>query len=784
MSKITSSGANKGAKETHMKKCSVLALLFFYPYRPAYALGKTSTEILGELAENTVGSVLGSGATDFLTNLGVFSVLGLGSGPDPVLNAKLDEIIGQLQVVQADITDLQNDVATLSSTFITQTQSTQLNNLLPDMIDAETNILDCIQQVQLLANAPGSDATDAQMREFALQMIGTEEGVCDLTHEFQIIHSRMVAQQNLSGIQNTFYMLLAQVAHANGMPFERVASHFVQYEIVQRQALAMIRGAWSSLGEADNLQTVFTQAPTNFLGALQDEEIAFLQAADAYITAGSPPFDPSPALLADAIVQRFEQVPSQLSTYSVSVRDDAPTFSVQEVGSPDSETLIHMDDAITGVASSYYASWNTVLNSGIASCQSTPQSDGFSYLRPLNQSFGTGFKVGSSCALHLERHLLRNPPAAMGGNWSVFVRNGFANIGAPTLRNAATLKTETVADNLALAGDHGGGGSGYSELSVVADTTNPSLVTLAIDLPGAPATPINVGTTHPFAAGGSGAIAPFTRVPFGPPFPDRYALQSGGQYLSVDGNGYAVLAATPVWFDFQRLPDGNTELDYPGGVLYVDSQYVQYFHGESDDVWANSINIASGQLPLQQWDSPLGFEETNYSIGGPLDIYPPCSNGQIPYLTEGPGLSFPTTECSDSGYPYVMYDITFTNQDNFPRAFQLTVAGAVNEPDGMTGTTYGGLHCYAPGDDHIDTDSATNGNETTAYTYTNGNSRGDQSGNGVPNAAHRNLLVPADSTFEIQCQILDIFGQPGDFVLNQFTVQPCTDASADCQVYQ
>ena len=96
--------------------------------------------LLADVAKNTVGGVLGNAVTAELSNLGVFEMLGLGSGPDPVLNAKLDQIINQLMVIQADITDLKSDVATLTNTVIAEADLVQLQTLLHDMEDASNSI--------------------------------------------------------------------------------------------------------------------------------------------------------------------------------------------------------------------------------------------------------------------------------------------------------------------------------------------------------------------------------------------------------------------------------------------------------------------------------------------------------------------------------------------------------------------------------------------------------------------------------------------------------------------
>ena len=234
-------------------------------------------------------------------------------------------------VIQADITDLKSDVATLTDTVIAQSDMAQLQTLLHEMEDASNSIQMCAQQVGLVAKAPGSDASDQQMRSFALQMVGREAGPCDLSNQFSIIHTRIVTDQVLGSAESAVYSLLARVARNKGIEFERIASHFIQYSITQREALEMIRGAYSALGEANNLQTVLTQPPSDFLKKLRDEEVAFLVATDTYITSGSPPYDPAPAALADAIVQRLEGVRTQATTYSLSILDDAtaltPTLS-------------------------------------------------------------------------------------------------------------------------------------------------------------------------------------------------------------------------------------------------------------------------------------------------------------------------------------------------------------------------------------------------------------------------------------------------------------------------
>ncbi|HEY6477556.1 MAG TPA: hypothetical protein VI456_13325 [Polyangia bacterium] len=758
---------------------ATLTLLFS---RSAHAQGAVAGKVLGKLVIGSLNNVIGNEASSVLTNLGVFSMLGLGSGTDPVLNAKLDEIINQLQVVQADITDLQNDVATLTNTVVQQSAMVQLQSLLHDMQDAQNSILLCAQQVVLVAQTPGTDATDMQMQSFALQMVGRAAGPCDLTNQFSIIDSRIVTDQTLGSAESAFYSLLAQVARASNIDYEPIASHFVQFAITQREALELIRGAYSALGEADNLQTVLTMPPTNFLAKLHDEEVAFLQATDTYITAGSPPYDTSPAALADAIVQRLESVPKQATTYSLSLLDDAGAFS-PVIAAPSTATTpqsLPMAGTIAGATSTYYDTGDAQLTAGLGSCLASPPTPGFSYVRPMGGT-GGGFKIGSSCTLHVERHLLQNVPAAVGQDWTIGGRYGSTPIGPLTLRNAATLNPETAADALALAGDPGGRGSGFSAFTIAPQASDPSTVVLTIDLPGQPGTPISFGTTHPLVAAPGGAVVPFTRIPYGPQYPDRYALDLGGQYLSVDANGFAAMSDTPTWFDFQRTLDGHTELDYAGGVLYVDNQYVQIFHGESpDDVWANSVNAASGTAAIAQWALPMdGVPRTRPTSA--LSIYPPCldgnGNGVFATMSLGPGLTFPSTECSDDGLAYVAYQVTFYNDDSFDRALQITLSGQAILPSGQT-EAEAGIHCYAPAigspDDHLDAAAA-----EVSTTMMNADTPVE-----VFNPSNRTLTVPANGSLEIVCQILDTAGTAADLIVNQFVVQPCKGAAGGtCAVY-
>jgi hypothetical protein len=743
--------------------------------RPAAAQAKAESMLLTRLVSGTLSNIIGNAAASELTNLGVFSMLGLGSGNDAVINAKLDQIINQLNVIQTDIGDLKMDVSTLTSTVVAEADLTQLQTLLHDMDDASTAIQSCAQQVGYVAKSPGTDSADQQMHDFALQMVGREAGPCDLSTEFSTIHSRIVTDQSLGGAESAVYTLLARVARDKGLDYEQIASHFIQYAITQREALELIRQAYSALGEADNLQMVLTQPPSDFLNDLKDEEVAFLVATDTFITAGQPPYDTSPAALADAIVQRLEATRAQVTTYSLSILDDATMLT--PMLHPPSGPAVPMTDTVAGSVSTYYAMADTTLTAGIAAtCLANPPQDGFSYVRPY-MGPGKGFKIGSSCTLTLERHLANNPMATPG--WTVDRRYGPVPLGAPMLLNAATLADETPMESLALAGDVTGRGSGFSAFSVTADGTDPSLVTLAIDLPNQPGALIGAGTAHAFVAAATSATT-WRREPFGPQYPDRYALAStDGQYLSVGTDGFAALGVTPVWFDFVTMPDGHVELDYDSGILYVDEQYQSTLLGESpDDVWATSPNLAVGAAAAVQWavpsdNVPRTAPKTDLFIGLPC-IDPTTGNHIGASYSLGPftPIQVPTTECSDDGLPYVEYIFTLTNEDMIDRAFELKLAAqgtGVTTYNGAayTSTSVFGLHCYGP-TDHIDTVGST----ANAGVMSTG-----------PEATF-NFTVPHQGSMTIYCQALDLQGVPASMGTAEFIVTPCSGtAGGSCTPY-
>jgi hypothetical protein len=747
--------------------------------------------LLGDLGKNLLGFAGGTALTRELNNLGVFAAIGLGSGPDPQTLALLNQIIGQLNTIQSDIGNLTAAVANLNATVIQQSTIDQLHAILLDMDDAQSKIQTCAQDVALVAMAPGTAMADMQLQTFAQQIAGLSAGACDPTTEFNRIHTRMVGDPSLGPADVPVYTLLARMARTGPIPFTALAGHFIQYSLTQRKALNLIRSAYTALGEPAILQTLFAMPPTDFSNKLRDEEAAFLQAVDAYVTAGPPPYDPSPVALGDAIVQRLEGDSSQATSFSLSIFDDAPKF-VPALLLPDPNGIanpmtIAMSDVVQGAALTYYNMPNTELTAGIASCLSATPVDGFSYLERSNFTRGY-FTMGSSCKLRLERHLSRNVPLNVDTSWKESVRGGSVPV-TINLRNAATLADETAADALALGGDPSGAGSGFSSFTLVPGAMDPSTVSLAIDLPGQPGALIGAGSKHPFVAGG-GMTASFTKVPAGPQYPDRFALMSGGQYLSVGSDGYAALAAAPSYFDFVTTLDGGTELDYKGGVLYVDSQYRQIFHGESpDDIWANSVNLAQ----------PAAIPWWNVGNNGPsaprtapttsLPITLPCLSptgayevGMTPVIRGSPcpGLCYDSSRCSDTGLPYVEYQVTLFNANQFPRAFQLFVAGQATGVTSVgttpyTGSSQAGLHCYGAGTDHLDTGAVT---VAAGATNTTGESM------------YNNITVPAAigpiaGQVTIICQALDLVYEPAHINISDFTVKPCQGmAGGTCTVYQ
>jgi hypothetical protein len=587
--------------------------------------------------------------------------------------------------------------------------------------------------------------------------------IASVTGRSPLSTSRIVTNQLIGSAQSAAYDLLARVARDNGIEYERVASHFIQYSIVQRQALYLIRGAYTLLGEADNLDAVFTQPPSDFLNKLRHESVAFLSATDSYITGGSPPYDPAPAALGDAIVQRLEGVPSQATTFSLSIHDATPLTPLLTPPAGSSVAPISLPDAVMDATTSYYATGVKPLTAGIGPCLASPPSDGFAYVAPTGGP-GGGFKIGSSCTLHLERHLLRNPPTQLAADWTVNRRRQSVAVGSATLRNAATLKDETAADALAVAGDRAGRASGFSEFSLVPDAVDPSLVTLVIDLPGQPATPIGAGTAHALVAVPGGAGVSFTREPFGPQYPDRYALRTGNNlYLSVASDGFAELSATKTWFELRPTLDGHTELDYGAGILYVNHQYQQYYWGESpDDVWGNGPNLAVGPDAIAQWSVPADGPRPPPPT--PLTIFPACLDASGQPHDDGASGS----QCTRFGFRYVVYVAKLTNDDSFTRPLRLTLGARADYFSPGTYTVQGGLHCYAASINHtFDNQLPLFSNPVTSAEKT----------------AVFESWVPANSSISIWCQAATGAAAPVNMITN-FTIQPCKGAAGGtCMVY-
>src|SRR5262249_18032250 len=183
-------------------------------------------------------------------------------------------------------------------------------------------INDCVNKLSQAAAAPPSDSADDLLREMAREIVGrgSLNGPCNyVADDFRTIHAQIVTGPLLDRLANGIYSLIARIARQNNVSIETIATHFVQYQIVQRQVVELIRNAYTMLGEPQNLQKELEVTP-NYLGELRDEEIAFLDATDVYILSQpGPPYDLSAASFADAIVQILEGTNRTLTTYSLSM---------------------------------------------------------------------------------------------------------------------------------------------------------------------------------------------------------------------------------------------------------------------------------------------------------------------------------------------------------------------------------------------------------------------------------------------------------------------------------
>ncbi|HTQ04300.1 MAG TPA: hypothetical protein VMI54_10605 [Polyangiaceae bacterium] len=733
--------------------------------------GKSGSALLADLASGTVGDPGGGVSTG--TALGLFEAVGLGTNGD----AELTRAVAELDALTAAVADLTSDDVNLVAALPAGSDATAFQSASASMASAQTGILNCAAAVERAAGSPGTEATDSALLAYAGEITGLSPGSGDcgsVMDDFAAIDAAIVG--NAAGQVEGAYLPLARVLKP-GVPYERLASHFIQFSLTERLALGLIRTAYSVLGKPDALATALTTTPHDFLNQLHDQEIAFLHATDTYVTSGQPTtYDASAGGLADAVVERLEGVRAEVSTYSVSIVDNAQAFTPSVHDS--NQVAVTLGDELQSTASSYYDTPDAVLRAGIPSCASAQATDGFAYVRPYGA--GQGFKIGSSCSVHVARQLKRNVTAGAASSWTVRGRDATADQALPFLpRNAATLADETAADSFALAGGANGQGSGSSAFSVVPDGSDPSVVSLTIDLPNQASAPVRAADTHPFAAAGTGDVALFTRVPFGPDEPDRYALAVNDTYLAVDANGFAELAASPTWFDFRPTPDGHTELAYDGGVLYVDAQSLQGYFGETPDTsLANSVNIATG-LGFAGWTVPTDVPRPAPS--GSLTLYPDClqSNGPSALATPVSSLLDGTTECSNLGWLYQEYVAVFKNEDSVARSFQFTDSALATWITAPVGDEAGGIHCFVPyagsPDDHFDVgdvmvDSVTQSARVGPQTYT---------------PAGWYLSIPANGSLELDCQVLDWGHNPSNLVLDEFTVEPCRPSgSGPCTVYQ
>jgi hypothetical protein len=755
------------------RRCLLSGAVALFVATSAQALppsGKSGAQLLEALATGTAGDP--GGAVTTTTGLGLFEAAGVGSKGD----AELTRAIAEVDALAAILVDLRNDFAPVLASLPSGSDATALQAAHANLSAAQTVILNCAAAVEAAALAPGTDATDGALLEYAEQLVGeptdTSSDCASVLAAFATINQAIVgdASNHVEGA----YLPLARALRPS-FPFERLASHFIQYSLTQRAALTLLRGAYSLLGRPDALESALTTEPYALLNALHDEEIAFFHAADAYVVTDEPSaFSVVPGALADAVVQRLEGTRAQLSTYSLSTID-APAFTPTVHDA--SQAAVAVTDHLASDAASYYDTADVQLRAGIPGCASG--NDGYAYVRPYPGQ-GAGFKIASTCTVHVARHLKWDLTADAEHAWSArgrYATSEQALAFAP--RNAATLADETSAEAFALAANAAGEASGSSELLVVADASDPSVVSLAVDLPNQPNTPLRAGAAHAFVAAGTGDVARFTRVPFGPDAPDRYALALNDTYLAVGSDGFATLDASPVWFDFRPAPGGHTELAYDGGVLFVDVQSLQAFFGEAPDTsLVNAANVATG-LGVVGWTVPTDLPRPPPS--GQLSLYPNClqpSGTSAPATPLAP-YNVGTTECSDFGLPYQEYVAVFKNEDSVPRSFRFTLGATATWVSVPVSVESGGVHCFAPGigspDDHfdiggVDVTAAVPSASVPAFTFT---------------PAGWYLTVPASGSFELDCQVLDWGGNPSGLLLDNFTVEPCRESSAPgtCVVY-
>ena len=775
-----------------VRRCVLLSALLL----PAPAMALDAEKIIS--AAKTGLPILSSGVS--LANyLGAFSALGLGA--DAETQALLNQVLDQLNGIHAQLDTLSADLQTTTSTLLNQSETSQITPAIQAMAAAQLKIRRCADSVTQLAAGPHTDANDAKLRELAQQIVGgaTTTGDCTgMRDSFDTIHTWIVADDGLSAVSTGVYSRIARVARDNELPYESLATHFVQYELLQRQVVSLLRNAYFTLGDPDTLNHELTDVP-NYLGQLRDEEISFLKATDVYITSNPAlPHDLTPAKLADGVVQAFEGVQQQVSTYSLSILDNAqplvPTLRTVASTGPD----YTVGNVLSGTSASYYGAADMTPSAEVASCRTTPKTPGFSFMRPTGGAHG-GFAYGASCELHIERHLNRQISNAVNSTWSVLGRYGFATLGDATLRNAVTSNAETADDNLALMASPDGANSGFSALSVSADLVHPEQVTLSVDGPGQSGAAVGVGTTHPLVAGSSTPLH-FTRVRRSARYPNQYSFKTAdNEYLSVGSDSYATLGSAKAYFSVQTTPDGHsllTTLD--GQVLYVDFQTRQFFHGEApDDRWGNQPNLADVDA-VKQWtviNDGVPRTQASSSPTGQLYFYPPCldaaGNGQFSgsRYTDGSQTSTYSAVCSNGIFTnngfnqtftklfYVDYDVVLANPDADPHDVQLTVGGAAVGPSAaaFNGGTYAGVHCYIP-----NADAPFDGmNAGPAL------AQPDQESD-TAIAGPFTFTLPAQQTTTVRCTVLDESRRPAVLIINQFRIKPCKPSTtgAECEVYQ
>jgi len=757
---------------------------------PAAGVGSAGGKLLTQLA----GGILGDAAGNFLEGLGVFDALGLGSKSDAVINQKLDQIIDKLEVMDAKLDEIRTELGAVSAALADLQTWVELQPKITELNDAATNVETCLSQLRQVAAAsdratPAKQAeNDALLHRFALQMSGRERGgVCSLTEFFNTIHGRIIEDPDLPDLSRGVYRLIARAActaRGGKVPFDKVASHFVRFAILQQNSVELIRQAYVALGEPQNAAVELPKLQL----LLRDERIQFLRGADDYVLCGPPPLDTSAGELADAIVQQLEGVHRQATAYVVDVVPPFSTFTPILGRLFTSTPPVPLDDVLQGSAGApaYYGA-RTTAQLLTPECRGGTGA-GFAWAVP---QVGAGdvpqVVTGESCTAQVGRYLVREPAAvAFTAGWAIALgpdlnRELFPP-GPLDLLNAATLEEETGDQALVLMAHVRGRASGKSLFRIVEDPGNPARVSFTVDLPGAagPA-PLRLGpdAARPFTAAGAGEVAWFERVPFGPARPDRFALRTGGKWLAATAANAVKLADEPFWFDLARA-QGGVELGYDDpepavptgahagrGVLYVNAQFERAFHGRTrNPQFIDGVDLVQERAGWNHhhWVNGVATDTPNPPS---MELWPPCSPpGWWPVLGQ-----FPNSYCSNGGLAYTTYATTIVNGDPLrARRYQVrfAVAATASGAYGGTASQRTGIFCLA--------------------TYPGGwqdlgRPAADPGGPPSPDVVSEFTIDPGQSRV-LSCQVDDGYNWPSKLALTKLELRPCKGLAGEaCTPY-